>query len=92
MNTHVQTAPGSISVSKKINRTAPGRQLAEWFERADVRINGTRPWDFQVRDERVWNRMIRWGTLGLGESYMDGWWDCAAIDEMVWRLLRNGNA
>ncbi|HAN60460.1 MAG TPA: cyclopropane-fatty-acyl-phospholipid synthase, partial [Gammaproteobacteria bacterium] len=27
------------------------------------------------------------GTLGLGEAYMDGWWDCPRLDEMVCRAL-----
>src|SRR5690606_7912090 len=27
-------------------------------------------------------------TLGLGEAYMDGWWDCQALDEFICRALR----
>jgi cyclopropane-fatty-acyl-phospholipid synthase len=54
---------------------------------ADVRIDGTRPWDIRVEDERFFRRLVREGDLGFGESYMDGWWDCEQIDEMVARVL-----
>jgi cyclopropane-fatty-acyl-phospholipid synthase len=27
------------------------------------------------------------GALGLGESYMDGWWDCRNLDEFFHRIL-----
>jgi cyclopropane-fatty-acyl-phospholipid synthase len=30
---------------------------------------------------------LRDSSLGLGEAYMDGWWNCEAIDEMVTRVL-----
>ncbi len=55
---------------------------------ADVRIDGDRPWDISVHDERFFKRAITGGSLGLGESYMDGWWDCDALDEMIGRVLR----
>ncbi len=55
---------------------------------ADVKINGDRPWDIQVHDERLYQRAILQGSLGLGEAYMDGWWDCEALDELVGRLAR----
>ncbi len=55
---------------------------------ADIRINGGRPWDIQVHDQRFFNRVMTSGTLGFGESYMDGWWDCDALDEMCCRAIR----
>jgi len=58
------------------------------LERADVRIDGDRPWDIRVHDERLYARILAEGTLGAGESYMDGWWDCPQLDEMVARVLR----
>ncbi|MBN1140360.1 MAG: cyclopropane fatty acyl phospholipid synthase [Deltaproteobacteria bacterium] len=57
---------------------------------ADIAVNGDRPWDIQVRDERWYRRVWREKNLGLGESYMDGWWHCRHLDEMVFRLLRGG--
>jgi len=55
-----------------------------------IQINGPNPWDIQVKDERFFSRVLKDGSLGLGESYMDGWWDCPLIDEFVYRLLKEG--
>src|ERR1700747_880031 len=57
---------------------------------ADIRIDGTRPWDIQVHDRHFFNRVLASGTLGFGESYMDGWWDCDALDEMCCRAIHAG--
>jgi cyclopropane-fatty-acyl-phospholipid synthase len=55
---------------------------------ADIHVNGTRPWDIQVHHPRFFGRVLLSGTLGFGESYMDGWWDCNALDEMCCRAIR----
>ncbi|TSC74962.1 MAG: cyclopropane-fatty-acyl-phospholipid synthase [Parcubacteria group bacterium Gr01-1014_30] len=55
---------------------------------AGVKINGKKPWDIQVHDSRFFVRVFRSGSLGLGESYMDGWWDCSRLDEFFYRVLR----
>ena len=60
------------------------------LEGTGVTLNGRNPWDIQVHDERLYGRVFRQGSLGLGEAYMDGWWDCDRIDELVTRLLRAG--
>lgn len=57
---------------------------------ADIKINGTRPWDIQVHDERMFHRIISNGSLGAGEAYMQGWWDCDSLDEMFTRILASG--
>lgn len=54
---------------------------------AGIEINGGNPWDLQVHDERLYQRVLRDAALGLGESYMDGWWDCEALDEFIGRIL-----
>jgi cyclopropane-fatty-acyl-phospholipid synthase len=54
---------------------------------ADIRMNDDRPWDIQFHDARVADRVLARGSLGLGESYMDGWWDCQALDEFFHRVL-----
>ncbi|MAT04521.1 MAG: cyclopropane-fatty-acyl-phospholipid synthase [Acidimicrobiaceae bacterium] len=59
------------------------RLIERWAGAADIRVGGDRPWDVRVLDERVYRRVLTTGTLGLGEAYMDGWWDCDAIDQMV---------
>lgn len=62
------------------------RMLAE----AGIAINGDNPWDIAVHDNRFFSRVLAEKNLGLGESYMDGWWDCARVDEMIYRILRAG--
>jgi cyclopropane-fatty-acyl-phospholipid synthase len=54
---------------------------------ADVMIDGDRPWDLRVHDDRLYERVLAQGRLGLGESYMDGWWDCDRVDEFCRWLL-----
>ena len=67
---------------------AAAREAVENLLRAaDIQINGARPWDIQVHDERFFPRVLAGGTLGFGESYMDRWWDCAALDEMCGRAI-----
>ncbi len=53
-----------------------------------VTLNGSRPFDIQVHEPQAMDRMLRHGSLGLGESYMDGQWECERIDQLVERLLR----
>jgi cyclopropane-fatty-acyl-phospholipid synthase len=62
--------------------------LQELLDRADVRIDGDRPWDPQVHDDRIYLRVFLGGSLALGEAYMDGWWDCEALDQFFCRLMR----
>ncbi len=55
--------------------------------KADVSINGSRPWDIQVHDERLYSYLFNQASLGLGESYMKGLWDCQAIDQLMYKVL-----
>ncbi len=61
--------------------------IAHLLDKADITIGGSRPWDIQVHDPRLFGRVLTRGSLGLGEAYMDGWWDAEAIDEVVYRIL-----
>jgi cyclopropane-fatty-acyl-phospholipid synthase len=62
--------------------------VRELLDGADIEINGSRPWDIQVHEPRLYDRVLQQATLGLGEAYMDGWWDCEAIDQFIDRALR----
>jgi len=62
--------------------------LRELLDLAGIQVNGKNPWDIQVHDPRFYDRVLHEVQLGLGESYMDGWWDCEAIDEFITRALR----
>lgn len=68
------------------------RQIIEKIlEPADVKINGDRAWDIKVHNEKLYDRVFSKGTLGLGEAYMDGWWDSEKLDEAIYRVLRFGD-
>lgn len=71
-------------------RTANKHKIQSLLESADIKINGNRPWDIQVLDERLYNRIVRHGSLGLGEAYMDGWWETDALDQFFYHSLNSG--
>ena len=61
--------------------------VQEILSPAGITINGDRPWDIRVREERFYARILRDGSLGLGESYMEGWWECERLDEFFSRIM-----
>lgn len=99
-NTSTQEANGDIGSSLRTRaarsewrtdflRHGSSRSAAEaLLKLVDIEIDGGRPWDVQVKDSRLFDRVLVGGSLALGESYMDGWWDCPSLDELSTRLLR----
>lgn len=75
------------SILQRYSRDA-SRRLENLFARADIQVGGTRPWDIQIHHADVPDRVLAFGNLGLGESYMDSHWDCSHLDQMFERLLR----
>ncbi len=67
----------------------PPAVLRELAAMAGLRFNGQAPWDIQVRDPAVYRQILARGSLGFGESYMDGLWDSPQLDELFHRLLRS---
>lgn len=57
---------------------------------ADVQVNGARPWDIRIHNKDFYARVLRQGSLGLGESYMDGWWDCPDLDQFFFKVFTAG--
>lgn len=68
--------------------SAAARKVKELLAFAGININGREPWDIQVHDERFFDRALAEGSIGVGESYMDGWWDVQALDEFFTRFRR----
>lgn len=64
------------------------RRAEALLARADIRIDGDRPWDIVVHRQEFYPRVFRDGSLGLGESYMDGWWDSRALDQFFDHLFQ----
>jgi cyclopropane-fatty-acyl-phospholipid synthase len=61
--------------------------IEQLLQDADVKLNGTRPFDIQVVDDRFYARVVSQRELGIGEAYMDGWWTSRQLDETTARLL-----
>jgi cyclopropane-fatty-acyl-phospholipid synthase len=75
-------------VARAIDNTSHLKETIQyWLDQADVKINGDRPWDIQVHNDQLYARLIAQGTLAVGESYVEGWWDCDQLDELIARIL-----
>ena len=64
------------------------RTVSKLFESVDIEVNGSRSFDIQVHNDLFYSRVLSGGSLALGECYMDGWWDCKALDQFCYKLLR----
>jgi len=67
-------------------------QLQALLARAGIAIDGGRPWDLIVNDSRIFTTALSRGSLGIGEAYMAGWWDCERLDELAARFWAAGGA
>lgn len=68
------------------DRTAE-KLVRSLLEKAGVQLGGSAPHDIRVHDSRTYGRWVREGTMGMGESYMDGWWDSPALDQTIAAML-----
>ena len=74
--------------AKHVNGAHTQDWLAQLLASADIHLNGSRAWDIQIHHPQLLTRLLKQGGMGLGESYMDGWWECQAIDLMLERAMR----
>lgn len=79
---------GDLAAPQKRSRVQETVQNV--FAQADIRLDGARPWDIRVRNSGFFDRLLAGGSLALGESYMDGWWSCPALDQLFDRILSAG--
>jgi cyclopropane-fatty-acyl-phospholipid synthase len=63
-------------------------KLEKILSLADIKTNNHRPWDICVYNENFYRRVLSQGSLGLGESYMDHWWDCQKLDQFFYKVIR----
>lgn len=61
--------------------------VEQLFSSAGITINGKKPYDIQVHNKEFYKRLFNERALGLGESYMDGWWDCQSLDKFIDKIL-----
>jgi len=62
--------------------------LRDLLGKAGVTIGGSAPWDLQVREPRAFERVMRDGSVGFGEAFMEGWLDCSRVDQLADRVYR----
>ncbi len=75
---------------RSLFRSVAASYLDKLFKQADITVDGKRPWDIRVYDPRFFESVFSGGSLALGESYMRGWWDCQALNQFFFRLLKAG--
>jgi cyclopropane-fatty-acyl-phospholipid synthase len=66
------------------------KQVEQLLQQAGIEVNGSAKHDIQVHDDRFYKRVMSGASLGLGESYVEGWWDCERLDVFFTKLLRSG--
>ena len=66
------------------------RIINDLLSKAGVAINGPSPADLQVKNPDFYKRVLQQGSLGLGESYMDGWWECERLDQFFTNVIKAG--
>jgi cyclopropane-fatty-acyl-phospholipid synthase len=66
---------------------AAKRICSELLAKAGVPVDSPARHSLRVGDQRIWDRVVAQRQLGLGESYIDGWFECDALDEMLTRLI-----
>ncbi len=63
------------------------KAIEDLLSSAGIKINGDRSWDIHVFNEKFYQRILKEGSIGLGESYMEGWWKCSRLDEFIHRIF-----
>lgn len=62
------------------------QKITRIFHEAGITVQGKNDWDIQVHDERFYNCVLMKWSLGFGESYIDGWWDTKALDQLIHKI------
>ena len=70
------------------HQPTPPATLVSLLAETGVTINGNAPWDIQVYEESVYRDVLTKGTLGLGQAFIEGRWDCKRLDEFFHRVMR----
>jgi len=81
------------NIGTRVRRRAPNEESIFQFVKgllaqADVEVGGSRPRDIRLNDNDMPRRVLAHGSLGLGEAYMDGRWECDHLDQFFARVLR----
>ncbi len=98
LRTRPEAAPlmqgGPIALPVSTPTPTPRDEMERLLLTADVRViresqkAQARPWDLLLHNERLGARVKREGLVGLGDAYVDGWWDCESLHELFYRAFR----
>jgi len=67
---------------------SPRQQIEKLLGQTGIKINGPNDSDIQVFNEYLYSRLLSGGSLALGESYMDGWWEVKALDQFFYKIFK----
>jgi cyclopropane-fatty-acyl-phospholipid synthase len=88
--TAVRPSERLLSYAERVTSRYARDRIEAILTESGIRIDGAMPWDPEVHDERVFRRVLKTGMLAIGEAYVDGDWDCTALDELATRFARLG--
>lgn len=72
----------------RVNTSREQRFIEALLDKAGIQVNGAQPWDIKVHNPKFYRRVLWGGSLAFGESYMNGWWDCTALDMLIEKIIR----
>lgn len=59
----------------------------ELLKQAGITLNGDKSYDIKINNPQVYSKILKNGSLGVGESYMDKDWDCEKLDEALYKIF-----
>jgi len=62
--------------------------VSELLKISGVRLNGNDPWDIQIFNQDFYGYILKYGSLGLGQAYMNRWWECKHLDQFFEKVVR----
>ena len=66
------------------------KKVTQLLATAGVEINGKQSHDIQIHNSSFYQKVAMKGATGLAESYVDGWWDCQRVDQLIYNILVAG--
>lgn len=63
------------------------------FVHADIRTYAKEPWDIKLHKQyrrEFYLRVANNAPLGLGETYVDGMWDCDDLTQLIHKFMYSG--
>lgn len=63
-------------------------RIEKLLNEVGITVNGNQPYDIQVHDDRMFTMIATRGSVGAGEAYMDGLWDCERLDELFFKVCK----